>query len=757
MNADLYNEVSKVSHDTRAATKYVVDFLLDRICPVLQKLRSQLQALNDRDLEEEIVKIRNVFLLTSSQIKKCIVNFFDVLKVEHKHGECLQESRQFIFERLSWCLTKLSAVEKNLDRCERNPEDREDLSEDAMFVTPMYFVNWIDYTFDILSKLAENVYRTDYKNNDLVYNEWKEVMVQNATSLHMCIDELLLSAMTLCKYCLAEDQTILKARCQVVLRETKALFNELTDEDISASIKITPDNLKLPIKPSNVNILIDVLKDVLYVLETNTNTALLALLIHCYVNCSSPVDILKNHFDDKEHNSCPCHSADNSDEKCTIVEDFDLYNERLVQIGSFAVSCSSDQKRILTLRSCLSSLEALDPHLVPAVMTSPNGLHTQLLINIWKQEVMEIRDTVFLIVDPVAFVEKCKQYMHELLLGLQNKDSHDRQEIWIVMNIGTMVYDFFSIYKKYEPDAIAPYEDLDKLLENLNRASKECKTVSNFFTTNGNSFLEAEIKVNQHKVTFESFMTRIKLLYSIVKKINALLHPKDTDEQFFGEEEAPVNKNYTHTIHYGVNTQTYTNCRKPGNNLTRSVFARTSNVQSSTRNMFLSKLTKHLQIKKSLNDELSFSAQVSELFNVQKERKPFPSGNLSLRKAIFTNKCELPFLKKMNNTFDVDDERESQLLDRSASLQISEILNQINDITTTFSSPRKYMWPNTTKDRVDESSAPIHQESFGDISTSNISNETQPSSINTLERISDLDLVESKLNSLRNSEFETHL
>lgn len=41
-------------------------------------------------------------------------------------------------------------------------------------------------------------------------------MVENATSLHMCIDELLLSAMTLCKYCLVEDQTILKARCQVV-------------------------------------------------------------------------------------------------------------------------------------------------------------------------------------------------------------------------------------------------------------------------------------------------------------------------------------------------------------------------------------------------------------------------------------------------------------------------------------------------------------------------------------------------------------
>lgn len=166
-------------------------------------------------------------------------------------------------------------------------------------------------------------------------------------------------------------------------------------------------------------------------------------------------------------------------------------------------------------------------------------------------------------------------------------------------------------------------------------------------------------------------ITRVKLLYSIVKKINELLHPKDNDEQLFGEDEVP-NKNVTHTIHNGVNAETYTNYqRKPGVNLTRSIFARTNNVQSSTRNMFLSKLTKHLKVKKGTHDELSFSAQVSELFNVQKEKKPFPSGNLSLRKAIFTNKCEFPFMKELNNTFDVADERGSNLLDGSASLQIS--------------------------------------------------------------------------------------
>lgn len=59
--------------------------------------------------------------------------------------------------------------------------------------------------------------------------------------------------------------------------------------------------------------------------------------------------------------------------------------------------------------------------------------------------------------------------MHDLLLGLRKHDGHDYHELKVVINIGIMVYDFFSIYKKCEPDAIASYEELDKLLGNLNR------------------------------------------------------------------------------------------------------------------------------------------------------------------------------------------------------------------------------------------------------------------------------------------------
>lgn len=60
---------------------------------------------------------------------------------------------------------------------------------------------------------------------------------------------------------------------------------------------------------------------------------------------------------------------------------------------------------IISVKSGLASLEALDPHLVPALMMFPDNHHADLLKDVWHQEVREIRDSVFLIVDPAAFAE----------------------------------------------------------------------------------------------------------------------------------------------------------------------------------------------------------------------------------------------------------------------------------------------------------------------------------------------------------------
>lgn len=205
--------------------------------------------------------------------------------------------------------------------------------------------------------------------------------------------------------------------------------------------------------------------------------------------------------------------------------------------------------------------------------------------------------------------------------------------------------------------------------------------MSEFFTSPGTFLYEPNMKYHNCDITFDSFVTRVKLLYTMVKRVHELIRPKDSDEQMFGEEEVVINKHLTHTIN--INTDTYTNCqRKPEPNFTRSVFARTG-VKTSTKNVFLSKLTKHLESKIGAQEELNFSAQVSELFKMKEERK-LPAGNMlagnfSLRKAVLTNQRDFPFMKKIEKTFyediygDENDEKDNRerVFEGTESLQIS--------------------------------------------------------------------------------------
>lgn len=73
-------------------------------------------------------------------------------------------------ERLSWCFSRLQHIDKLLS----NAQHSVSTNDDSIFVTPMYFVNWIDHTFNTLSQLAEVVYKTDYKDSDELYGQWKD-------------------------------------------------------------------------------------------------------------------------------------------------------------------------------------------------------------------------------------------------------------------------------------------------------------------------------------------------------------------------------------------------------------------------------------------------------------------------------------------------------------------------------------------------------------------------------------------------------
>ncbi|KAJ2945595.1 hypothetical protein O0L34_g418 [Tuta absoluta] len=795
--------LSLIPSDPKVATKTLTEFLFNNVYPLMLNIRSRLQKYDGSLAADDISKLQDVYALCSSQIKKTLLTLFGVFKTEYHSHISMQDSRQCTLERLSWCVTKLMNILKKLENS--SIQNQDESVNDSMMVTPMYFVNWIDHTFEILSKLSEVIYRTDYKNTNELYGQWKNDVVECVSTLHLSLDELLLSAMTLCKYCLPSDQHIVKARCQVVLRESKALISELVQGDLDKGFKVTPESLKLPIMPSNVNVLIDVLKDVLYVLETNTNTALLALVIHCFSYSTSPVEVLKQHFLNS-NGTCACHMKGDEDvtEDCSFVKEFDLYNERLLQIGSFAVSCSSDQGRILCLRSGLASLEALDPHLVPALMLSAQSYHASMLVDSWSQEVREIRDSIFLIVDPAAFAEKTKQMMHQLLLDLMQKSTYSNSGVCAVINIGCVVLELFQVYNKLEPEALTQHDTLVPLLDDLHKVQMECKVVSNLLSKEDDYVFDVKKSKTNKQVSLEQLMKRLRLLYTLVGRINSLLHPKENEELFDeAEEEVPI-RNVTHTVRKNMNT--YVQSPRKLANISRSIFARTTNIRSSTNKFPLQKLTQHLRDKK--RDEFSFSIQLDELFNLSEVKGDRTGKHLankqldsiresailynfspkkrgSLRKAVLSRHCKVPFdieLRKSDEKVETSRSGNESLMDEATSLQITDILNDMTGMTRAFSKMRVQSDATFTETKHDVSTItakpnvlrininsensiakpfwniPVNS-TIDDTTSSNttgVSNITAPSNVTTLERITDLEFLENKLNNLKNME-ETSL
>lgn len=83
----------------------------------------------------------------------------------------LQDSLQCILERLSCCHQKLQSIDLQVDALF---DANNSIADDSLNINTMYFVNWIDQTFDILNNLSNTVYQTDYENSEGSFEKWKD-------------------------------------------------------------------------------------------------------------------------------------------------------------------------------------------------------------------------------------------------------------------------------------------------------------------------------------------------------------------------------------------------------------------------------------------------------------------------------------------------------------------------------------------------------------------------------------------------------
>ncbi|RZC35243.1 serendipity locus protein alpha-like [Asbolus verrucosus] len=335
------------------------------------------------------------------------------------------------------------------------------------------FVKWMDASLDKISEIKTQ------QNKAEIYNETRELF-----------EEVLSHAMSIAQVSLDEDSKIIRGSCQSVLHALNSLDKE--------------ENLNM------INLFVDACSDKLCILERKVNTAVLKLCLETFSQYTQPLE--------KIHSFCfRASNRSRIEELDGLVADFDLHVDRIMQIGLFAVSCSSNSARGIKIRSCLASLEALESELVPAltsVLLDSSAHNTNcaaLLTQHWISQAVTLQELIFLIIDPLAFCqvvyEAAAEFVDGLSSNLKMKKSLKLKEISQFLQIVKVLENFFD--KAQSEFGENEGNRVKTKLKDFNDVVEEVESASNRLLNETNSNVENSTRV----------LKRCKILLTVLKRL----------------------------------------------------------------------------------------------------------------------------------------------------------------------------------------------------------------------------------------------
>lgn len=152
-----------------------------------------------------------------------------------------------------------------------------------------------------------------------------------------------------------------------------------------------------------LNLFIDSCTTKLCNLEYKVNSAVLKLSLKVFSEYTLPLENLEKF--------CLHRKIKGSEEEFdNIVMDFDIHVDRIIQIGLFVVACSNYGNDCIKIRSCLLCLEGMETELIPSFAATykdiaADGYQVLLLRDFWLSQAQLLFETVCLIIDPFAFCE----------------------------------------------------------------------------------------------------------------------------------------------------------------------------------------------------------------------------------------------------------------------------------------------------------------------------------------------------------------
>ncbi|XP_017865250.1 PREDICTED: serendipity locus protein alpha [Drosophila arizonae] len=311
-----------------------------------------------------------------------------------------------------------------------------------------------------------------------------------------------------------------------------------------------------------------------------------------------------------------------------FIADFDVNLDRATQIGIYAIAFAPNLKVKTIVRSCLASFEYLDTSLIPSLQSNASDLHSELLEQHFKEEMSRFKQALQEIINSRAFVACYLQILTNALNSIEKQ--FDKAQLEDLLQMG------FSILEHFQLDAnrkvvLQPGQEQ---LQNFVKILRECKAI-----------LMCAAQVEPERI-----IKRFKILRNILRK----LHANIVDEQ---SKPTGFRDKMEQTVELGEEGAT-DSLQGLTASPSRSILYNTQKQRSRANSCKL----EEANVEQMQSDYLKLKAQ-----NCVRRKE-------SLRTTMFKRQNVFVSAKLQTNN-------ESQ----SGSLEISEILNQLTCLTSSFS------------------------------------------------------------------------
>ncbi|KAJ8951520.1 hypothetical protein NQ318_000217 [Aromia moschata] len=485
----------------RSNFKFMPFFTHRQLCDDLAKLILSISDFH-KELKGKLEKgNRDTLLLYLSQLITSLSLLIDIFVKESNVNQTLTEARLCAKKRIIWCLDGI----------------QETLTTNKSILDPSgSFIKWMDSALD---KIAE-----------IDAEKGKTAIIGICNDAGVLFEEVLSHAMSIAQVALKEDCTIIRGSCQTVLDSLDSLTVEIN--------KPSPN-------PAMLNLFVDTCTDKLCALERRVNTAVLKLGLRVF----SEYDVALEAIHDFCNNVM---NKEKMEELDSLVADFDFHVDRIMQIGLFAVSCSTCTSRGIKIRSSLASLESLECELVPAftAMLLEHSVHNAnlaiLLKSHWLRQANILRKLIYLIIDPFAFCqviyEENKQHVESFSKTIKQKHLLDKKHVVPLIDQSQVLLEFLDIAIKEEKrdedtkNTKQKFNDFKNVLHEVQSASDVLLDNKNKMENSLRVLKRCKILLTTIKRLWHCFREEMRMDW--IKRSSQTKHSKDrthTFEYFFSE------------------------------------------------------------------------------------------------------------------------------------------------------------------------------------------------------------------------------